>query len=260
MSERPQFAKPQILASPLERIVLHLLNAGIDIDTFKFFHPPTPQQIEAACETLRSLECLEGTRNVTSVGRIVGRLPLSPRYGRMIVEAQRRGVEGDVVILAAIMEQGGIINHNRADTDKFSTTETASDALIELEAFKLAQETPENEREELGIGVGRYRRAHELYDRLLFALSTYSRPPGSTGDKEQILASLRAGMKDCLYKRSLTNEGYKDARGNYRDLPKGSVVGDAQYILGIPWNLQTETRLGPRTRRLITMATRVTAA
>lgn len=257
--QRLTFPVPDITRLPMERVVLQLALAGQRTEDVTFFHQPTPAHIARARWTLRQLGCIEGDGQLTAVGKRVARLPVSPRFGRMLVEAEDRHVLSAMITLVSIMEQGKITKGTTV-AKKGVGDVSWSDALVQLAAFNEARNLKDEELEGVGIDAQAFSDALETRKRLTTALSRSLKHYGPLQhdeyDEKHLVSSLYAGLVDCLYKRSVL-DGYKDLAGNIRQLPGGSVVAGAQWIVGIPWSLQMRSAMGPRTLRLITVATRV---
>ncbi len=73
------------------------------IEDFPFVEPPDRSQIRDGLRLLRELNALESgdATRLTPTGRLLARLPVDPRLGRMLVEAGRLGVLRDVLPIVA---------------------------------------------------------------------------------------------------------------------------------------------------------------
>lgn len=106
---RASFTDPEILRTNLAAVILQLTAFGLgDVRRFPFIDPPDPRQIADGVRLLEELGALESTGagrpgRLTPVGRIVARLPVDPRLARMIVEADRLGCLGEVLVIAAAL-------------------------------------------------------------------------------------------------------------------------------------------------------------
>jgi ATP-dependent helicase HrpB len=85
----------------LSDAVLHVLAWGGDPRTFEWFDPPARERIEAALLLLEQLGAVRAGR-VTPLGDRLRRLPLHPRLGRMLVEADARY---DVALACALLSE-----------------------------------------------------------------------------------------------------------------------------------------------------------
>ncbi|WP_194421911.1 ATP-dependent RNA helicase HrpA [Microbacterium abyssi] len=103
--KRTEFTEPEILRTSLASVVLQMLSLGFgDITAFPFLTPPDSRGIKAAFDLLTELGAVDTSRDtprLTKIGRDISRMPIDPRFARMLVEAQRTGVAGDVLAIVA---------------------------------------------------------------------------------------------------------------------------------------------------------------
>jgi len=101
---RPEFTDPEIRRTNLAAVILQMLSLGLgDIEAFPFMEPPDPRQISDGFRLLEELGAVDERRQLTDQGRILGRLPVDPRIGRMLVEARSRGALREVLIIASAL-------------------------------------------------------------------------------------------------------------------------------------------------------------
>ncbi len=99
--KRPEFTEPEILRTSLASVVLQMLSLGFgDITAFPFLTPPDSRGVKAAFDLLTELGAVADGR-LTRIGRDLARMPMDPRFARMIVEASRTGVAHDVLPIVA---------------------------------------------------------------------------------------------------------------------------------------------------------------
>ncbi|KAF2417308.1 ATP-dependent RNA helicase HrpA [Microbacterium sp. B35-30] len=112
---RPEFTEPEILRTSLASVILQMLSLGFgDISSFPFLTPPDSRGVKAAFDLLVELGAVtdrslseRGTSEtkrhptLTDLGREIARLPIDPRFARMLVEARRTGVLRDVLAIVA---------------------------------------------------------------------------------------------------------------------------------------------------------------
>ncbi|MCC2030082.1 ATP-dependent RNA helicase HrpA [Microbacterium sp. YMB-B2] len=107
--KRPEFTEPEILRTSLASVVLQMLSLGFgDITAFPFLTPPDSRGVKAAFDLLTELGAVDpstgsGTARLTKIGRDISRMPIDPRFARMLLEAQRGGVSEDVLAIVAGM-------------------------------------------------------------------------------------------------------------------------------------------------------------
>ena len=103
--QRPEYTDPEILRTNLAAVILQMLSLGLgELEDFPFLQPPDPRGIRDGVDLLIELGAVSvdgGERRITATGRELARLPVDPRFGRMLVEARRTGVADAVVPIVA---------------------------------------------------------------------------------------------------------------------------------------------------------------
>jgi ATP-dependent helicase HrpA len=101
---RPAFTEPEILRTNLASVLLQMaaLRLG-DIADFPFIDPPDRRQITDGVRLLEELGAFDGHQHLTPLGRRLARLPVDPRLGRMVLEADRNGCLREVTVIAAAL-------------------------------------------------------------------------------------------------------------------------------------------------------------
>ncbi len=105
---RSEFTDPEILRTNLAAVILQMTAMGVakgpkDVEQFPFVQAPDSRAITDGVTLLRELGAVNTQGGITAVGRQLSQLPVDPRLGRMIVEAARRGVAAEVMVLAAAL-------------------------------------------------------------------------------------------------------------------------------------------------------------
>ena len=105
LERRPEFTDPEVLRTSLAAVVLHLLALGFgDIGAFPFLTPPDSRGVAAARDLLVELGAVargEGALKLTAIGRDMARMPVDPRFARMLVAARTGGVLEPVLAIVA---------------------------------------------------------------------------------------------------------------------------------------------------------------
>jgi ATP-dependent helicase HrpA len=100
---RPEFTDPEILRTNLASVILQMHAVGLgDIAAFPFLEPPDSRAVKDGVALLEELGALDGDR-LTKLGRRLARLPLDPRLGRMVLEAETHGCVHEVMVIAAAL-------------------------------------------------------------------------------------------------------------------------------------------------------------
>jgi ATP-dependent helicase HrpA len=106
---RPAFTEPEILRTNLASVILQMAALGLgDISAFPFVEAPDARAIKDGILLLEELGAIDrGTQGdhvrLTKLGRRLARIPADPRLARMVLEADRHGVVGEVLVLAAAL-------------------------------------------------------------------------------------------------------------------------------------------------------------
>ena len=142
---RPDYQTPEVKRADLSSAALQLRCWGeSDLDAFPWFESPDRDSLEAAREILKSLGALDGEQ-VTSIGKTMGKLPLSPRLARLVLEGYRRKSLQRSTVAAALLSErdpferadGGMVRRGNRSHDHEST----SDVLDRVEAIEAFQST-----------------------------------------------------------------------------------------------------------------------
>jgi len=101
---RPLYTPPEVLRTNLASVILQMesLRLGSPVD-FPFLDPPDTRLINDGYRLLQELEAVGPTQAITEVGRVLARLPVDPRLGRMLVAARPQGCLTEVIALAAVL-------------------------------------------------------------------------------------------------------------------------------------------------------------
>src|SRR4051794_11094959 len=102
--ERPRFTDPEILRTNLASVILQMaaLRLG-EVEAFPFLDPPDRRQVRDGVNLLHELGALDAAHELTSVGRKLAGLPVDPRFGRMVLEADRLGCADEVIVIVAAL-------------------------------------------------------------------------------------------------------------------------------------------------------------
>lgn len=106
-ARRPEFTDPEILRTNLAAVILQMASLGLGpIEEFPFLTPPDSRGIRDGVDLLRELGALEGGTSgegpkLTKVGRQLSRLPIEPRFARMVLESKAQHVSREVLAIVA---------------------------------------------------------------------------------------------------------------------------------------------------------------
>ena len=112
-AQRVPFTEPEILRTNLASVILQMTALGLgDIASFPFVEPPDARSITDGIALLDELAAFEPLgesaspttpRRLSRLGKRLSQLPIDPRLGRMVLEADRLGCAREVMIVAAVL-------------------------------------------------------------------------------------------------------------------------------------------------------------
>ncbi|WP_345803261.1 ATP-dependent RNA helicase HrpA [Microbacterium sp. AZCO] len=153
---RDEFTEPEILRTSLASVILQMLSLGFgDISSFPFLTPPDSRGVKAAFDLLVELgavrpQARSGSEDgsgpkLTDLGREIARLPIDPRFARMLLEARTTGVLRDVMAIVAGMSIQDVRERpeeRREEADRLHArfTDPTSDFLTLLNLWNHLQE------------------------------------------------------------------------------------------------------------------------
>ncbi|PVE72119.1 ATP-dependent RNA helicase HrpA [Microbacterium testaceum] len=287
-TRRPEYTEPEILRTSLASVILQMLSLGFgDIQAFPFLTPPDSRGVKAAFDLLVELGAVKlpapgaerrdprddgdpsrrrGGRGddrgprLTEMGREIARLPIDPRFARMLIEARRNDVSAEVLAIVSGMSIQDVRERpeeRREEADRFHArfTDPTSDFLSLLNLWDYLQD----KQAELGSSAFRrlcrsehlnYVRVREWMDvhRQLRSLGAErgegGRGAGGRGAKSHV--SLRPAS-DPSRPHSAGRAPEKAGRGSADTAPEGHAAGDAIHRAILSGLLSHLGILDPRT-------------
>jgi ATP-dependent helicase HrpB len=209
---RQEQTEPEIRRVDLAGAVLHLLCLGeTDVLHFPWLEPPREAAVTRALALLRRLGAV-GDEGVTELGRVLARLPVHPRLGRLLVEGQRRGCAGRVALAAALLSERDPFPR-AVDQDAPSAagrSATPSDVLDQVEALEEYERAGRCASPVGTLHRGAARFVLRARDQLLRSLRQVTRRTGparggmsetAASPDEAVLRSLLAAFPDRVARR-----------------------------------------------------------
>jgi ATP-dependent helicase HrpA len=239
---RPEFTDPEILRTNLASVILQMISLDLgELTEFPFVERPDARAVGDGLALLHELGALDGHK-LTAVGRALAALPVDPRLGRMLVEADRNGCLREVLVIAAALSvqdpRERPTEHRQAADEKHarfagewtaggSTLDAAgSDFLAFLNLWRYVGER----REELS--GGRFRRLlreeflhylrirewQDLHAQLRQAARTAGLTPNdSDADPDRIHLAVLSGLLSQVGLRDDGADAGRDRRGDRND-------------------------------------------
>ena len=101
---RPRYTDPEILRTNLAAVLLQMaaLQLG-DVEDFPFLDPPDRRSVRDGVQLLQELGAFDSAGAITDIGRRLAQLPIDPRLGRMVLQADAEGCLREVLVLTAAL-------------------------------------------------------------------------------------------------------------------------------------------------------------
>jgi ATP-dependent helicase HrpB len=279
---RPERNTPEIQRSDLAEVVLLLHSFGIaDATRFNWLDQPDPQAVARAEKLLRTLGAIgeqtdpspirhppSAIRNsdLSPIGWQMLRLPMHPRYSRMLVEASRFGCVPAAALCAALVSGRDLLarlgrdDKHIAEARELFEASAESDFFTLMRAFQFAKNNHFNVEpcRRYGVHAQIARQVQQTFEQILQLagrdLKEDSAEPGARGE-EALPRCLMAGFIDQLCRRR--DQGTLDCdltEGRSGALARESVVHNAPLFVAASIR-EVSGRTGPMT--LLSLATAV---
>jgi ATP-dependent helicase HrpA len=238
---RPEFTDPEVLRTNLASVILQMaaLRLG-EIEDFPFLEPPDRRQVRDGIALLNELRALDpaAAEPLTPLGRRLARLPIDPRLGRMVLEADRLDCAREVIVIAAalsIQDPRERPAEQRAQADQLHArfTDKASDFLTYLNLWRylrgLEDELSRSQvRKRCKAEYLHYLRIREWQD-LVAQLDDAAREVGLTlneepGNPPEIHTALLSGLLSHVGMKEGATREYTGARGAKFAIFPGSAL------------------------------------
>ncbi len=241
---RPEFTEPEILRTNLASVILQMEALGLgDLARFPFLEPPDARNIKDGVALLEELGALdpgvtEPGRRLTRLGRRLARLPLDPRLGRMVLEADGQGCLHEVMVIAAAL---AIQDPRERPSDHQAAADEAharfaggdSDFLAYIRLWDHLGEQQEalssNQFRKLCrrefLNYLRVREWQDIYAQLRQVTRNLGMAPNrEPGHPDRIHTSLLSGLLSHVGVREGTTRDYQGARGARFAIAPGSSL------------------------------------
>jgi ATP-dependent helicase HrpA len=264
---RPGFTDPEVLRTNLASVILQMAALGLgEIEAFPFLEPPDRRQIRDGVALLHELRALDpsAAEPLTPLGRHLARLPIDPRLGRMVLEADQLGCAREVVIIAAALSiqdprERPVEQRAQADQLHARFTDRSSDFLGYVNLWRylrsLEGELSRSQvRKRCKAEFLHYLRIREWQD-LVAQLEDAAREVGVTLNdtpaeevgEAQIHAAVLSGLLSHLGMKDGQSREYIGARGAKFAIFPGSVLARRGPTWVMVAELVETTRLWGRT-------------
>jgi ATP-dependent helicase HrpA len=217
---RPEFTDPEILRTNLASVILQAAQLGLgDISAFPFLQAPDARGVKDGLGLLGELGAVKDpkgkTVELTKVGRDLARLPIEPRFGRMLLESKQHDLVREVMIIVAGLtiqdpRERPLAKRPQADASHARFADTTSDFLSLLNLWNYI----EQQQQKLSSSAFRrlckseylnYLRVREWQD-LIKQLKSIAKPLGIVPGKARVDPD---GIHKCLLAGLLSQIGLK---------------------------------------------------
>jgi ATP-dependent helicase HrpA len=266
---RPPFTEPEILRTNLASVILQMASLGLgDVAAFPFVEPPDQRSITDGILLLEELGALDRTERgepvrLTAMGKRLARLPVDPRIGRMVLEAEQHGCVAEVLVIAAALsiqdprerpregEQQAAEQHRR-----FQTSD--SDFLTYLTLWRYLRER----QKELGssafrrmcknehlhhLRIREWQDLHAQLRQIARGIGLEVRPLADEADADGVHRSLLAGLLSHIGMWDDEKQEYRGARETRFVLAGGTALGKRRPKWVMAAELVETNRLRART-------------
>jgi len=237
-AQRSAQTDPEILRTNLASVILQMASLGLgDVAKFPFMNPPESRSISDGYRLLHELQAVDEARKLTQIGRRLVRLPVDPRLGRMLLQAnQERSLHEVLIIAAALSVQDPrsrpMDAQQKADEKHRVFTDDTSDFLSWLKLWKWyheqAKHHSKNQLRKLCqkhfLSYVRLREWHDLHGQLLAIVGELQMKPNQQpATSDEVHRGLLAGLLGHI---AMQDEGknYLGARNLKLALFPGSVM------------------------------------
>jgi ATP-dependent helicase HrpA len=242
---RAPFTDPEILRSSLAGVILRMKSLHLGgVEDFPFLEAPSGRAIADGYQLLNELGAVDEANNITPLGMQLAKLPLDPRLGRMLLEANTRGALDEVLIIASAISVQDVRDRpmdkqTQADQAHAKFDDEKSEFVGYLKLWKwLEEQTGSRRQQETAlkanfISARRVREWRDIYSQLQTAVKEHLAPqsrnwgqtpsglrpaPGSVPNFlpatfEALHMSLMAGLLGNIGCKSDEEDWYLGARG-----------------------------------------------
>ncbi|MGO4690711.1 ATP-dependent RNA helicase HrpA [Glaciibacter sp. 2TAF33] len=268
-TRRPEYTEPEILRTNLAAVILQMISLGLgDIAAFPFLTPPDSRGIKDGLDLLGELGAIENrpasgrasrrvdttdagedkTARLTRVGEQLAKLPIDPRFARMVVESKTQGTSREVMAIVAGLtiqdpRERPLERRAQADSQHARFADPTSDFLTLLNLWNYLEE----KQKELGSSAFRrlckneylnylrvrewqdvYRQLRQLAKPLGLAVFDSKAGGDSSVNPDGIHRSLLAGLLSHLGLKDTAKRDYIGARQQRFVLFPGSALAKKQ--------------------------------
>ncbi|QRN79198.1 MAG: ATP-dependent RNA helicase HrpA [Nocardiopsis sp. BM-2018] len=247
---RAEFTEPEILRTNLASVILQMTALGLgDVADFPFVEAPDRRAIKDGYLLLGELGAIRasggdgvGEPRLTRLGRRLARLPVDPRLGRMVLEAERQDCVREVLVIAAALSiqdpRERPHEHQQAAAEMHRRFDVAGSDLLSTVALwdhlrARQREMSSNQFRKLCraefLHHLRVREWHDLFSQLRRVAGELGIRPGTeAAHPDRVHRAVLAGHLSHIGMRDPQRRDYRGARGSRFVIGRGSVLAPAR--------------------------------
>jgi ATP-dependent helicase HrpB len=229
---------PEVQRLELSETMLSLAAAGCDLGAMRWLDPPGDKATLRATALLCDLGAIDREGGgITAVGRRMVAFPAHPRFGRMLVEAERWDCVAEAALCAAVCQGRDLFIRGRSSSGEFAGPDDISDFQPLLRAWLFAKRAGFNvsKCDPYGINAAAAREAGAVMGQLLKVAERQGMPVLALGEKvpaEALAKVVLSGFSDNVGRRlsagTLSCELVGGRRGKVR---KESIAASSDVLV-----------------------------
>jgi len=207
--QRAAATPAEIQRMDLSEAVLILASSGVErVRDFPWFESPDPRGLEEAMARLQQLGALDEGERMTELGERISRLPVPPRFGRVVYEGARRGCLEQVALVTALSQSRPLFPPKKRHADHLVPADFAEETdRSDFQPLMRAWEQMKANRfrrdlaERLGIHGAAAREAGRIAEQIVRIASHWSEGTSSNDASdpgERLARVLLTGFSDRL--------------------------------------------------------------
>ena len=237
---RTRFTDPEVLRSSLASVILRMKALGLDdIESFPFVDSPSGRAVADGYHLLQELGALDNANKMTETGRMLSRLPVDPRLGRMILAGRELQCLDEILIIASALSVQDPRDRPMAQREaaeaahaKFRDDKSEFLSFVKLwrwygeqVAHKASQRKLVALLRQNFLSPLRLREWHDVHSQLSGLVGEQGwRINGTVATYEQVHLALLAGLLGNIGLKSEEGAGYLGARGIRFQIHPGSSL------------------------------------
>ena len=241
---RPRFTDPEILRASLAAVILRMKTLGLGaVEDFPFLEPPPSRAIADGYQLLLELGAVDDNNDLTAIGHELGKLPLDPRIGRMILAAREHDCVAEMLVIAAALSvqdprERPLDQQDAADKAHRAFADEKSEFLSDLKLWNwfeaLASPTSEHKKSnrqlrdlcrERFVSQNRMREWRDVHRQLATTVAEHHwRVNTVPATYEQLHLALLTGLLGNIGMKTDEDQQYLGARGIRFSLWPGSTL------------------------------------